>query len=415
MKESVGTRDLLIMNAYWIGLAFMWNGLHVLILPAVLLHMVPENFKNTYLGLLTFLGLVIAMIVQPISGAISDHWISRWGRRRPLIAIGTLLDFVFLAFLGYAGGIVWIAIGYIGLQFSSNTAHGPMQGLIPDLVPEKKLGRASGVKNLLDMAGLVAALLLLGRFFDPQSRQPVGVIGLIAFVLFISASITIIGVREKSSLVDQTDRSLPDWFGFMKVDLKKHKDFAWLILSRFLFLIGVYGIQAFAQYYVRDVLNIDNPVQLTGDLLAAITLSLMAFVVVGGWLGDRYGHKRVSAVASLVACLGCVLLLWGKTPTSLLIFGSIFGIGIGLFLTANWALANILVPMDQAGKFLGLTNIATAGAGALGRLEGPMIDLLNNMQPGLWIGYTALFLVGGILILTSAIPLKKIQPQGISQ
>ena len=101
-------RELIYMNSYWVGLSFMWNGLHQLILPAVLLHLVPETQKNTYLGLLTFIGLVIATIMQPISGALSDRWHSKWGRRRPLILIGTAFDYIFLALLGWAGGLGWL-------------------------------------------------------------------------------------------------------------------------------------------------------------------------------------------------------------------------------------------------------------------------------------------------------------------
>jgi len=32
------------------------------------------------------------------------------------------------------------------IQFSANVSHGPLQGLIPDLVPEENRGRASAVK-----------------------------------------------------------------------------------------------------------------------------------------------------------------------------------------------------------------------------------------------------------------------------
>ncbi len=59
----------------------------------------------------------------------------------------------------------------------------------------------------------------------------------------------------------------------------------------------------------------------------------------------------------------------------LTVFGSVVGAGIGLFLTSNWALANRLAPSEEAGKFLGLTNLATAGSGALARLEGPALGL----------------------------------------
>ena len=107
---------LFVLNAYWIGLSFMWNSLHVTILPAVLLNYVPDTQKNTWLGLLTFFGLIIAMIVQPLSGAISDRWRAKLGRRRPLMWLGTAGDLVFLTIMGFIGGLPALFIGYIGLH-----------------------------------------------------------------------------------------------------------------------------------------------------------------------------------------------------------------------------------------------------------------------------------------------------------
>jgi MFS family permease len=407
--------DILAINAYWVGLSFMWNSLHVIILPAVLLHLVPDTQKNTYLGLLTFFGLVIAMIVQPISGAVSDRWSSRWGRRRPLILIGTAFDFVFLAFLGWSGGLGWLALGYIGLQLSSNTAHGPVQGLLPDRIPADQIGWASGFKNLMDMSGLVAASLLVGHLLSPEVRHPIGVVGLVAFLLAASAAVTLLGAHEASSIENKiTDKEQADgwtkyWKDLLHVNIRAHSSYWWLILSRFLFLTGIYGIQTFAQYYIRDVLAAPNPIALTGNLLAAITLSLIIFAIAGGWLGDRLGHKRILLIASAIGALGCLLLLWARTPMTLLVFGSVLGVGIGLFLTSNWALANQQAPLAEAGKFLGLTNLATAGAGALGRLEGPLIDILNNSRPGIWMGYTLLFIFGTICILLSAWMLRRVR------
>ncbi len=104
--KKLSLPQLLVLNAYWVGLSFMWNALHPIILPAILLNYVPDAQKNTYLGLMTFVGLMIAMVVQPISGALSDGWVSKWGRRRPLMVIGTLLDFVFLVIVGLGWRVV---------------------------------------------------------------------------------------------------------------------------------------------------------------------------------------------------------------------------------------------------------------------------------------------------------------------
>lgn len=413
-SQQLPVRKLVVLNAYWIGLSFMWNSLHVIILPAVLLHLVPETQKNTYLGLLTLAGLLIAMFVQPLSGALSDRWQSRWGRRRPLILLGTVFDFVFLALLGWSGGLGWMALGYIGLQFSSNIAHGPMQGLLPDQVSQEQMGQASGLKNLMDMGGLVVSSLLVGRLMTPETRHPVGVTGLLAVILAAGALVTLSGVRERPSRAAAGAR--PAWLEDLRVDWQAHRGFARLMLARFFFLIGIYGIQSFAQYYIRDVLAVPNPVQLTGDLLAAISLPLVACVLLGGWLGDRFGHLRIAFVASLFGTLGCLLLLGAGSPSTLLVFGGIVGVGIGLFLTSNWALLNQWAPQGEQGKFLGLTNLATAGAAVTGRLQGPAIDWLNAANPGAWWGYSGMFLLGAVCILLSAFVIRRLTfPAAVSR
>ena len=391
----------LVLQSYWVGLSFMWNSLHIIILPAVLLTFVPETQKNTYLGILTFFGLIIAMIIQPISGALSDRWVSRLGRRRPLMLIGTLFDFVFLGLLAWSGGLLWLAVGYIGLQFSSNIAHGPAQGLQPDLVPAEQMGTASGFKNIMDMLGLVVASLLMGRMVPPDVVHPVTPMLVVMIVLAVFAVITLAGVRERPFLkFEKPAATHPDAVQ-PAPEIHASRSYWWLIASRFAFLLGIYDIQVFAQYYVRDVVATPNPVQVTGDLLAVITLGLMAFAMIGGWMGDRLGHTKILVLAGLVSGVGCLLLYFGRTPSTLLIFGSVLGAGIGLFMTSNWALANELAPNDAAGKFLGFTNLATAGSGAVARLGGPLIDLLNNRWPGMHWGYTGMFIFGAVCTLTS--------------
>ncbi|MBC7238690.1 MAG: PucC family protein, partial [Chloroflexi bacterium] len=80
------------------------------------------------------------------------------------------------------------------------------------------------------------------------------------------------------------------------------------------------------------------------------------------------------------------------------------GVGIGIFSCVNWAWATDLVPAAEAGKYLGLSNLATAGSAAVARLLGPAIDSVNHFFPKA--GYSLVFLlaaasafVGLILIL----------------
>jgi MFS family permease len=386
----------------------MWNSLHPIVLPAVILHLVPDESKNTYLGLLTFFGLILAMVIQPISGAISDGWHSRLGKRRPLAIIGTALDFIFLAILAWSGSLVAVIIGYVGLQMASNIAHGPMQGLLPDLVPDEQMGSASGLKNLMDMGGLIIASLAAGHLLSPDARHPTSIMIVVMLVLAASACVTFLTTREQPSLAATESKGPFSLRQSIKLDIKNHKSFFWLILSRLVFLLGVYGIQTFAQYYIRDVMQAANPVKATGDLMAALAVALVACSLLGGWLTDKFGERRVLVLASLITAIGCILLVQARDLGMLTLYGGVMGAGIGFFLTSNWSLASRLAPKEQAGKFLGLTNIATAGASALSKLWGIPIDILNHSYPGEFLGYSALFSFGAVCGLLSLAVLARV-------
>jgi MFS family permease len=410
MRKHSGTLELINLNTYWFGLSYLWNSLHVLVLPAVLLNYVADERKNTLLGLLTFLGLIVAMIIQPLAGAWSDRTRTRFGRRRPWIAAGTLFDFAFLGLMVIAGGLPLLALSYIGLQITSNLAHGPAQGLMHDRVPRQQMGVASGIKNLFDMAGLVVSSLLIGNLgVSADLRLPLGTI---AGFLLLSSLFTLLGVRESDTSNSTINDSRPLMEG---INLRDNPAFWRLILARLLFLTGVYGIQVFAQYFIRDTLAVPDPVKLTGDLLAVIVLTLIGFSLIAGYLADRYGRKPLHVAASFLIILGSLAMVFSANAGMIILFGSVIGAGIGLFLSANWALANDLAPAGEAGKYLGLTNLATAGAGALSRLAGPGIDLLNAAQPGSYWGYDGLFIGAALLALLSLFVLRQVDEVGSEQ
>ena len=392
------------MNVYWFGLAFMWNGLHPIMLPALLLRLVPESLKNTYLGGMTFAGLILAMVIQPVAGGLSDHTRSSWGKRRPWILAGTLASAPFLAGMALAGDYWALLVAYLLLQIVSNSAHGPAQGLIPDLVPDEQRGLASGVKNLFDMGGLVVASLATGQLMG--RGNPTVAFAIVGSVLVVSALVTAMTTRERSADSFQratTDEGLRDLF---RVEFRRYPDYRQLLVSRFLILLGIYAVQVFAQYYIRDRLGASNPAEVTGNLMATIGLTLTLLVFPAGALSDRYGRMRMNLLGGTLAALGVFLLVFVQDVSSLYVVGGIIGMATGMFLSVNWALATDLIPSQEAGKYLGLSNLATAGAGAASRLAGPLIDGLNGLRPGLFLGYPALFflatastLMGTLLML----------------
>ncbi len=118
-----------------------------------------------------------------------------------------------------------------------------------------------------------------------------------------------------------------------------------------------------------------------------------------------------SAIAGVIATLGTLILLSTTLIPNLAVMyvaGSIIGVATGLFMTANWALGAGLAPRAEAGRYLGISNLAGAGAGMIGAgIGGPIADWLNRLQPGM--GYFAIFACYAVLFLLSALTLLKVR------
>ena len=100
--------------------------------------------------------------------------------------------------------------------------------------------------------------------------------------------------------------------------------------------------------------------------------------------------------------LGAPPLAATHSATTLAPLGCLIGLGMGIFTSVNWAWATDLVPPDEAAKYLGLSNLATAGASATSRLAGPIIDAVNaRLANG---GYLMLLLLAIVSVLV-AIPI----------
>ncbi len=76
-------------------------------------------------------------------------------------------------------------------------------------------------------------------------------------------------------------------------------------------------------------------------------------------------------------------------------------------MSSNWALATDLVPKGEEARYLGLTNLATAGGSALARLVGPVIDFFNAYSLNL--GYKVMFLVCFICLVVGWLLVLKIK------
>jgi MFS family permease len=489
VKKDLRWYDYISLNAFVFGISFASGSITPLLLPYLVALFVPGEEKNTYLATVRVVGLAVAMLIQPLAGMLSDRSTSRWGRRRPYIVGGTLFNVLFLLIialsprllgspvddlllpvLGVTFAYVVLLTGIVLLQVSSNFGQAAVQGLIPDLVPENRRGRASGVKAVMELLPSLPMILIGGILAGGQVGL---VVAIIIGVFVVTMLITVVGVREEPLrerpagsmrepilrivaltvifvattrvglwLVNNSATFLAGrgaaiatqvavvglaglaamagsiligvYFGArvgIGRDAPKQSSFVWWVINRLLFLAAVGSIQGFALYYLRDVLLLPDAERWTGILLAIVAVFLIASALGGGHLADRIGRRRLVMVSALVAALGTLVLLLARDTSLVLVGGSILGIGTGVFMATNWALGTDLVPRQEAGRYLGISNLAGAGAGIVGAgIGGPMADFFNRLQPGL--GYLVIFAIYGGLFLLSIAALAQVRVPG---
>jgi len=197
--------------------------------------------------------------------------------------------------------------------------------------------------------------------------------------------------------------------GTLGRDAHKQSSFVWWIANRLMFLAAATSLQGSIFYFVMYAFKLTNEgaSSLTGTLTSVIGVFILISALASGWLSDRVGPKRLVLMSGIVAALGNVLLLVTIFIPHLIIVyvaGTIIGVATGLFMTANWALGTDLVPAGEAGRYLGISNLAGAGAGIVGAgIGGLVADTINRYYMGL--GYFAVFAAYAVLFALSAVML----------
>jgi MFS family permease len=170
------------------------------------------------------------------------------------------------------------------------------------------------------------------------------------------------------------------------------------------FLLPATNLGGFVLFFLQERFADLNGERATGPAATAVMLvgvTVLLTALPAGWLADRFGKKPLIASGGLLAALGAFTVQALPQLTTVYIGACLLGAGAGLFGSANWALGTAIVPKDQAARYLGLSNLAGAGAGAIGAyIGGPIADS---------IGYVPLFTVYGILFLLSVLALAGIR------
>lgn len=367
--------QLVRLSSYWLGLVAVVQGIGI-ILQERIKDLVPDpNVQYTTLGVIQIAGVLIAIVVQPTIGSISDYTVSRFGRRKPFILVGTTLDLVFLVGLATSNTVLAVAAFVTLLQFSANFAQGPFQGYVPDLVAAPQVGLASGMVGLFTVLGVVTGTavatlgLAIGNFTAPTIA-----LGVIEFATMLSLFFRL---DEGRRAKDRGGRNWPaiaaEAWG---TDILRERSFVYLFASRFFILGGSAFLIVLLVPYLERALGIANSDEraalILGITLVAV-LCTVAATIPAARFSQRVGRKRVIYAATAISALGMTIAALAPTPPVLAVGAIFVGVGGGSFLAVDWALMTDIIPKASAGRYMGVSNVATATNGVVSAFIGGLI------------------------------------------
>ncbi len=417
MAENAPARlrslDQLYLSCFWLAYNFQWGALQPIVLPSQIAAIVGDARKELYNGLIPSIGAAMSLVATPVAGALSDRSRSRFGRRRPYMAAGTLVNGIFLLLLaGFGrGSDIWIfLLCTLGVQLGSNWSGGPYAGLIPDVVPSEQRGLASGWLALMTAMGVLLGSVGAGALIRNEHYGPI--YGTIALVLVVMLAITLWGVKERPLRVAVAPFRLGPFLRSFVLRGPEYRDFYFVLLTRGLVMMGIYSVFTFFQFFLRDIVRVGDPVVQTSYLVGIIILAGIPTSLVAGSLSDRHGRKPlVYWSGGLMALASVAFVGVGLFPSLAAMYwiGVLFGMGYGVYQAADWALAVDVLPKgDSAARDMGIWHVSLVLPQMVApALTGAILSALKGTS--LLLGYTVVFTLTAVWFILGTVFVRQIR------
>ena len=402
---------LIRISLYWLGLTAIDGAVGLFIQNRV--NFGPFAVDPLEVGRVLFLlsipVAVISILVQPTVGSISDYTVSRWGRRKPYIVIGSVLDVVFLVGIATSNTILMLGAFAALLSVSTNIARGPFQGYVPDLVPEQQVGLASAMVGLMQILGnvtgfvLVTAAVLMG-----QIEVAIFVVALVELVT-MAAVVLRVGEGQPPK-----PRNGKRWGTIARevwgTDVLKERSYVWLLASRFFFLMGGAVLVNLILTYLKQTHNLGEDAANSTNLVMLVTIVIANVIAIipSARISDRIGRKPVIYASCVIGFIGILLAALAPAVPLAIVGGALFGASAGTFLAVDWALMTDIIPKASSGRYMGLSNVATTSSTVIAvATAGLLLDTVN-INFGLGLGPRAAYLLGGAYYVIAALTLRPV-------
>ncbi len=353
---------------------------------------------------------LIVMLTLPAVGAHADL---RANKKRLLVGCTVACVLGTLALVGAGPGDLWLAVLAIVV---SNVAFSYGESLtaafLPELARPEALGRVSGwgwsfgyLGGMLTLGLSLVYVLAAQQRGEPATSFVPVTMAITATVYAVASLATFALLRERAvpqNTVDEASTgvgigaSLARLAGTWRT-ARRHRDFCWLLACGACYQAGIAVVITLAAVYAEQALGFKQADTMLLIFLVNIAAAAGAFAF--GYGQDRIGHRLALAITLVGWLVMTVLAVLATGPGLFWIAALIAGLCMGSSQSAGRAMAGLFTPADRRGEFFALWTFATRASAVVGPLTFGLITWLTGGNQRLAMGCTAVFFVGGLLLL----------------
>jgi MFS family permease len=357
--------------------------------------------KESALAWITGVGALVAIVANPVAGALSDRTTSRMGRRRPWVLYGAILGGLGMLALTLQSTVLGLAVAWGAAQAAINSAYAGAMATIPDRVPVRQRGLVSGWVGLAQTLGVVLGVALVSFVVTDLD----GGIVLTAALLVVLAIPFVVWLRDPQlERADLPPFVLVAWLRGFWVSPRRYPDFAWAWITRFLMMLGNALATLYLLFFLQDAVKYAEPEQGQTVLIALYAIGTLLTTVVAGKLSDRSGRRKIYVISStIVMAMSALILALFPVFPAVMVGAFILGLGYGMYLAVDQALVTQVLPSAfDRGRDLGVINIANSAPQVLAPvIAAPIVTGAT--------GYTGVYVLTAAVTLLSAVLVTRIR------
>ncbi|WAH97329.1 MFS transporter [Arthrobacter sp. MMS18-M83] len=384
----------------------VFGAVQAVLIPNQLSIIDPIHKIGDYATIAAFFATV-SVVSQPLIGAFSDRTRSRLGRRALWMLIGAALGAAAMAVMSVSNNVIAVGLCAAVLSLGLNAIIAPMSAVLPDRYPVERRGIASamiGLGSLLGgTVGSIAAAMLAAQLGIAYMSFAIALLAItVLFLVFY---------RDFSSKDVPLERfSLKAFVKSFWVSPRKHPEFGWAFLARFLFVLGFASVSTFTFFLLTDYvgLSLDEANAKVGLVGLAALPGMIIAVLLTGILSDKLGRRRIFIwVGSAILIVGVLVPLLMPTVLGIIVMTVLSGFGYGMYQASDVVLMTQVLPKGgtAVGKDLGILNIATGIPQALAPAVAAFVISTVFAYPGLFMSAGIIVFIGAIAI----IPIKSVR------